>query len=50
MYPLFYDTVPANEIVLKNLNKKCLVILGFEVANSVLPHLNGSITPESSFL
>ena len=49
-YPLFYDSVSGDDIVFKNLNRKCSVILGFEVVNSVLAHLNGAITPRSSFL
>ena len=40
-------TVSGDEIVFKNLNRRCSVILGFEVANSVLAHLSGTITPES---
>ena len=44
-YPLFYDTV---SIVLRNLNRTCSIILGFEAENSVLAYLNGSSTPESS--
>ena len=38
-YLLFYDSVSGDDIVFKNLNRKCSVILGFEVANSVLIHL-----------
>ena len=38
-YLLFYDSVSGEDIVFKNLNRKCSVILGFEVANSVLTHL-----------
>ena len=46
-YPLFYNCVSGDEIVFKNLNRRCSVILGFEVANSVIAHLSGTITPES---
>ena len=47
-YPLFYDCVSGDEIVFKNLNRKCSVILGFELANSVLAHLSGTIlSPEN---
>lgn len=49
-YPLCYDSVHCNAVIFKNLSSRSLVILGFEVANSVLPHLNGSITSESLFL
>ena len=38
-YLLFYGSVSGDDIVFKNLNRKCSVILGFEVANSVLIHL-----------
>ena len=38
-YLLFYDSVSGDDIVFKNLNRKCSVILGFEVANSVVTHL-----------
>ena len=48
-YSLFYDIVSGDDIVFKNLNRKCSVILGFKVANSVLAHFNGAITPEISF-
>ena len=44
--PLFYDSVSGDDIVFKNLNRKFSVILGFEVANSILAHLNDTITPE----
>ena len=46
IYPLFYDSVSGDDIVFKNLNRKFSVILGFEVANSILAHLNDTITPE----
>ena len=38
-YLLFYDSVSGDDIVFKNLNRKCSVILAFDVANSVLTHL-----------
>jgi hypothetical protein len=44
--PLFYDCVSGEHIIFNNLNKKCSVILGDELANTVLAHLNGTITPE----
>ena len=45
-YPKFYDCVSGDDIVFKDLNRNCSIILGFEVANSVLAHLNGTLTPE----
>ena len=39
MHPLSYDSVSGSETIFKNLNKICLVILGFEVPNCVLAHL-----------
>ena len=47
-YPIFYDTVFGDNLF-KNLNSKCSAVPGFEVANNVLAHLNGTMTPESSF-
>lgn len=44
-YLLFYDSVSVNEIVFQNLISRCSVIIGFEVTNSALVHLNDSITP-----
>lgn len=41
-YPVFYDCVSDDEIVFKNLNRKCAVILGFDLAHYVLAHLNGT--------
>ena len=46
-YPLFYNCVSGDEIVFKNLNRRCSVILGFEVANSFLAHISVTIAPES---
>ena len=42
-YPRFYDCVSGEDNIFKNLNRKCSVILGFELANVVLAHLNGTI-------
>ena len=50
MHPLFKDNVSSNEILLKNLNKICLVIPGFEVANCVLVPLNGMMIHFQKFL
>ena len=47
--PFFCGRVSGDKIVFKNLNRRCLVIVGCEVVNSVLSLVNGSITPESSF-
>ena len=38
-YPEFYKCVSSEEIVFKNLSRKGSVILGFEMANHVLAHL-----------
>ena len=48
-YPSFFDTALCDDTAFKNLNRKYSVMLGFEVANSVPAHLNGTITPESPF-
>ena len=45
LYPRFNDSVSGDDIIFKNLNRKCSVILGFEV----LAHLNGANTPASLF-
>lgn len=45
-FPKFYDIVSSNISLFKNLNKKCSVILGDELANTVLAHLRGTILPE----
>ena len=50
MHPLFKDNVSSNEILFKNLNKICLVIPGFEVANCVLVPLNGMMIHFQKFL
>ena len=50
MHPLFKDNVSGNEILFKNLNKICLVIPGFEVANCVLVPLNGMMIHFQKFL
>ena len=42
-YPRFYDCVSGEDNIFKNLNRKCSVIVGFELANVVLAHLNGTI-------
>ena len=42
-YPRFYDCVSGEDNIFKNLYRKCSVILGFELANVVLAHLNGTI-------
>ena len=42
-YPLFYDCVSGDDKDFQNLNRKCSVILGFDLANVVLAHLNGTI-------
>ena len=46
-YSLYYYNVSGNEIAFNNLNRGCSIILGFEVANSVLGHANNSITSEN---
>ena len=38
---IHYDSVSGNEILFRNLNRRCSIILGFKIANSVLGHLNG---------
>ena len=48
IYPLLYDSLSANEIVFKNLNRRCSVILSSEVSNSFLALLNGTIIHETS--
>lgn len=50
MHPLFKDNVSGNEILFENLNKMCLVIPGFEVANCVLVPLNGMMIHFQKFL
>ena len=35
LYLLFYDSVSGDEIALKNINRTCSVILGFEEANTL---------------
>lgn len=47
-YPKFYDLVSSDNLLFKNLNRKCSVILGDELANTVLAHLRGMILPESA--
>ena len=42
-YPRFYECVSGEDNIFKNLNRKCSVIVGFELANVVLAHLNGTI-------
>ena len=42
-YPLFYDCVSGDDKVFNNPNRKCSVILGFDLANVVLAHFNGTI-------
>ena len=46
-YSLYYYSVSGNDIAFNNLNRGCSIILGFEVANSVLGHANSSITSEN---
>ena len=49
-YPRFYDCVSGEDNIFKNLNRKCSVILGFELDNVVLAHLNGTIlSSENAF-
>lgn len=41
-FPSFYDCVSGDNIIFQNLDKRCSTILGFELANVVLAHLNSN--------
>ena len=40
-FPSFYNCVSGGKHVFPRLSRKCSVLLGYEVANSILAHLNG---------
>ena len=40
-FPSFYNCVSGDKHVFSRLSRKCSVLLGYEVANSILAHLNG---------
>ena len=40
-FPSVYNCVSGDKHVFPHLSRKCSVLLGYEVANSILAHLNG---------
>ena len=40
-FPSFYNCLSGDKHVFPSLSRKCSVLLGYEVANSILAHLNG---------
>ena len=46
--PRFYKVVSEEIEIFKNLSRNCCLLLGFEVANLILAHLNGALQMEAT--